>query len=480
VVVIEPETNNFRELVRENLANEQQRKLLGDFSLILKALRDFSFGEMADGHAALQGGQKIREYAVNSLPYLLETFEENATKAGAKVIWARDAREANAFIISLAKEKGADLCVKGKSMVSEEIGLREELIKNGIDTYETDLGEFIVQLAGKRPFHIVGPAINMSVDEVSCLFNQVLGFDKTQNPVDLTMAARIFLRDKFEGAQIGITGANMAVAETGSIILVENEGNIRFSTSAPETHIAVVGIEKVVPTLSDATHMLKLLTRSCTGQRISEYVSVITGPRKAGEVDGPEELYIVILDNGRSRIYADEAMKSALQCIKCGLCAAVCPVYTHVGGYAYGWVYSGPIGAVLNPLLLGLGKAKHLYQATTLCGACKDYCPGGVDIPNILLSLRERAMAGDRSLAADRPPVRQKIFYCLWTWVLMDRLRYKIVSKLFRMVLRIAGVGKLPILPAGLSGWTQCRNMPQPAKKSFHDLYAETSKWMAL
>ncbi|MCD6570628.1 MAG: lactate utilization protein [Deltaproteobacteria bacterium] len=471
------QTERFKEIARENLANEEQRKILSQFSLILKALRDSSFAALPDENAALEKGRKIREDSVKNMPYLLETFEENATKAGANVVWASDARQANDFIVSLAKEKGANLCVKAKSMISEEIGLREELTDGGIETYETDLGEFIVQQAGKTPFHIVGPAINMTIKEISNLFNKTIGVPKTEDPTELAISARMFLRDKFKNAQIGISGANMAVAETGSIILVENEGNIRFATSVPKTHIVLMSIEKVVPTMSDATHMLKLLTRSCTGQRISNYVSVITGPKKAGEIDGPEELYIVILDNGRTKIYSDEVLRGALQCIKCGMCAAVCPVYTHVGGYAYGWVYSGPIGAVLNPLLLGLDRARDLYHATTLCGACKDYCPAGVDVRNIALDLRAKEMDGDKSFNASNPPVGLKRLYRIWTWVLLHHSRYKIASRLMRIIMLPAiKYGKISRLPGRLSGWTQCRDIPQLPPKSFHEIYSELKK----
>ncbi|MEA3222840.1 MAG: lactate utilization protein B [Thermodesulfobacteriota bacterium] len=474
---MKPQSENFKELARKNLANEGQRKILNQFSLILKALRDASFATLPDEKAALEKGRRIREDAIKNLPYLLEMFEKNATKAGAKVVWASDARQANDFIVSLAKEKGANLCVKAKSMISEEILLREEFIENNIETYETDLGEFIVQQAGKTPFHIVGPAINMTIKEVSDLFNKVIGLPETEDPTELAKGARMFLRDKFKDAQIGISGANMVVAETGSIILVENEGNIRFATSAPKTHVVLMSIEKVVPAISDATYMLKLLTRSCTGQRISNYVSVITGPKKVGEIDGPEELYIVILDNGRTKIYADKVLRGALQCIKCGMCAAVCPVYTHVGGYTYGWVYSGPIGAVLNPLLLGLDKARDLYHATTLCGACKDYCPAGVDVRNIVLDLRAKEMNGDRSLDAEAPPASVRIFYRIWTWVLLDYSRYKIASKIMRIVMPfVIKYGKALNLSDRLIQWTRCRDIPQVAPKSFHETYSELKK----
>lgn len=473
---MKPQTDRFEELARENLAIEKQRNILDLFSSILKQLRDTAFQSL-DEDAALEKGRRIREDAVKTLPTLLEIFEENATRAGARVVWARDAQDATNFVVSLAKEKGVSLCVKGKSMVSEEIGLNDKLMQNDIEAFETDLGEFIVQLSGRSPFHIVGPALNIPVDEISDLFHEKIGSPKTDQPGELGMRARLYLRDKFKNAQLGITGANVAVAETGSIVLVENEGNIRFATSAPRTHIAIMGIEKVVATLSDATHMLKLLTRSCTGQVISKYVSVITGPRKEGEVDGPEELYIVILDNGRSRIYADEMLRSSLRCIKCGLCSGVCPVYTRVGGYTYGWVYSGAIGAVLNPLLLGLGKARDLYHATTLCGACNHFCPAGVELRNIFLDMRKKEMEGNRSFGAKKPSFFSRAILRFWTWGLLNQALYRFGS----MALRILSApfvrkGKISWLPGRLSGWTKYRDMPRLAPKTFHREYTELNK----
>lgn len=466
----------FQELAKENLENTSQREILNVFSSALKMIRDVTFATLPDGDAAIEKGRKIRADLIENLPYYLELFEENATKAGAKVIWAKDAKDANDFIVSLAKKKNVDLCVKGKSMVSEEISLREELIKSNINAFETDLGEFIVQLADRPPFHIVGPALNLTAIEISDLFTEQIGYEKNENPTppELGAAARVFLRDKFQNAQLGITGVNMAVAETGTIFIVENEGNIRYSSSAPKTHVALMGIEKVIPTLSDAAHMLKLLTRSCTGQKISNYASIVTGPRKGDEIDGPEELYIVILDNGRSKIYADKALRNSLQCIKCGLCAAACPVYTHVGGYAYGWVYSGPIGSALNPMLLGLNQAKDLYHACTLCGSCRDSCPAGVDVRSILLNLREKERDGDKVFNAKKTPISQRLTSGIFSWGISNKNIYNTSSGLMRAIARpFSKKGKIPKIAGNISGWTQSRDMPEIPKKSFHKLYKE-------
>ena len=313
-------------------------------------------------------------------------------------------------------------------MLSEEMGLNEALIQSGVDVYETDLGEFIVQQAHRTPFHIVGPALNMSTDEIADLFVRVMGTGKTVDLNELTMQARAFLRDKFKRAGMGITGANMAVAETGTLILVENEGNIRFTTSAPATHLVVMGIEKIVPTMDDALSMLKVLTRSCTGQAISSYVSFIDRPRQAGDIDGPGELIVVIVDAGRSRIYEDPDVREVLQCIKCGACLNTCPVWGTVGGYAYGWVYSGPIGALLNPLFLGLDRASDLYFACTLCGKCREVCPAGIDHPALFLKFREKRAAGEARFGAKKPPVTERIVHSVWAWVLSDERRFRFAA----------------------------------------------------
>jgi len=261
---------------------------------------------------------------------------------------------------------------------------------------------------------------------------------------------------------------NMAVAETGTMVLVENEGNIRYSTSAPKTHVAIMGIEKVVPTMNEALHMLRLLTRSCTGQSISSYVSFINGPKKKGDIDGPDEVFLVIVDGGRSRIYADPEFREVLQCIKCGSCLNSCPVWTKVGGYAYGWVYSGPIGAVLNPLLLGQERAKDLYFATSLCGTCKSVCPAGIDHPKLFLKLRERRARGDRTFGGKKPPLLERLTMSVWSWGLGGDGRYRLGSRLFRMAVKpFVNGGKLTKLPGPGRGFTAIRDLPEPPDKTF-------------
>jgi L-lactate dehydrogenase complex protein LldF len=467
-----PRAHRFTSLVRENLAHREQRDILRRFSVILNLIRDAAFATLPDPVAAMQTSREIREASIRQLPYLLEKFEHNATQAGAHVTWARGAAEANSFITSLARSKGVTLCLKGKSMLSEEIGLREALTGCGVETYETDLGEFILQLADRTPFHTVGPSINFTAAEISDLFEKKIGTTRSEAPADLGRAARVFLRDKFRHADMGITGVNMAVADTGSIMLVENEGNIRLATSGPRIHVAVMGIERIVPTLSNAFDVLKVLTRSCTGQKISQYVSVITGPKKSGDADGPEELHIVIVDNGRSRIYADAILRSSLQCIKCGYCSAVCPVFTHIGGYAYGWVYSGPIGAVLNPLILGLKKARDLYRATTLCGACREFCPAGVDFTNIFLHMRKMEMQGDRLFRPPRTSIFKKTFNKTFSVILSSPRRYRFASRIARIALGpFVRNGILSGIPHRLSGWLTYRDLPALSPRMFRKTF---------
>jgi L-lactate dehydrogenase complex protein LldF len=471
------EVEKFRQKAHEGLNNAHQRELLVRLPLIFKGLRDYSFSSLPDAKGALEKGAAIRRESIANLPVYLEAFEKNATKNGVNVVWARDYREACEFIIDLARKKGVKTITKGKSMLSEEMDLNHALGDIGIDVFETDLGEFIAQQMKRAPFHIVGPALNIPAEEIADLFVSVMGVEKTMDLNGLTMQARGFLREKFRRAEMGITGVNMAVTDTGSIILVENEGNIRYSTGAPKTHVAVMGIEKVVPTMNDALHMLRLLTRSCTGQAISSYVNFINGPKRAGELDGPEELYVVIVDAGRTKIYADPDFRQVLGCIKCGACLNVCPVWNKVGGYAYGWVYSGPIGSILNPLFVGADRARDLYHATTLCGACKDACPAGIDHPRLFLKLRERRASGDRTWRAKKPPILERLTFSLWAWGISGETRYRRAGSLVRWALKpFMKAGEIRKLPGIGKGWTQSRNLPAPATKSFKERWSDIER----
>ena len=371
-----------------------------------------------------------------------------------------------------------DYVTKGKSMVTEEMALNEVLEKNGITPYETDLGEFITQLLKRPPFHIVGPAANVPVDEIRDIFMEKAGLkEPTTDPVELGYAARLYLRDKFFKMKMGITGVNFAVAETGAIINVENEGNIRFNKSSPEIQVSVMTIEKVIPSMKDAMHMLRLVSRNCTGQHIGTYASMDTGPRKKGEIDGPGELHIIILDNGRSRLYQDPLTRQALQCIRCGGCLNVCPVYGIIGGYPYGWVYSGPMGQLLTPMLLGLSGCHDHIWACTGCGTCKDNCPAGIDHPKVLQYLRTMEAKGDKSFDAQSPPFTENMAYRAFAAVAANPMLWKMTSKAMRTVLnRGATDATISKGPGPMKDWLEGRDFPRMPEKTFHDKWKEIKK----
>jgi L-lactate dehydrogenase complex protein LldF len=464
-------TQQFNEIVKRELENERTRAFLDLIASIVPQTRKAALATFPDPAAALEVGRSIRAEAIARLPELLEEFERNAAASGAKVLWARNASEANDIILRIAKERNIRYVTKGKSMVTEEIGLNEVLIANRIDVFEADLGEFIIQLLERPPFHIVGPAINIPPDEISDVFMKKIGMrEPTHNAATLGAAARAFLRDKFHHLEMGITGVNMAVAQTGTIINVENEGNIRFSKSSPRTQVSIMTLEKVVPTMRDALHLLRLLCRNCTGQKISAYVSMDTGPKKQGEIDGPEELFVIILDNGRSDIYADPSTREALRCIRCGACMYACPVYTRIGGYPYGWAYSGPMGQVLNPLLLGLEKTQDLYRACTLCGECKAICPGGIDHPAMFLSYRTKDVERDMKYRAKPRPWAESLVMDIFAWITRRVRRWNIsVSGARAFINRHARGDTITRMDGPLKGWFRSRDLPPVATQSFHE-----------
>ena len=342
-----------------------------------------------------QTAHDIRLHTINHLDYYLQELERSVTAAGGHVHWARDGAEACAIVLQIAREHGVKTAVKAKSMASEEILLNHALQAQGIEALETDLGEYIIQLAGTGPSHIVVPALHLTKEGIAEIFAQKLGVAAPPDPVKLTEIARTRLRQAFLSAEMGISGANFMVAETGTIVMVTNEGNGRMCTTQPPVHVAVAGIDKVVPNWASLTVLLKLLARSATGQKISTYTAFITGPRRADAENGPREFHLVLLDNGRTKILQDPQTRETLKCIRCGACLNICPVYNNVGGHAYGFAYSGPIGAILSPQLLGNKIAADLPWASSLCGACADICPVKIPIPDILLHLRHRVVEGD-------------------------------------------------------------------------------------
>ncbi|MGD9301138.1 MAG: LutB/LldF family L-lactate oxidation iron-sulfur protein [Desulfobacterales bacterium] len=411
----------------------------------------------------------IRAKAIENLDVLLETLAANVRKNGGYVFFAEDSRAALDYCLATARRHKAKLAVKGKSMVSEEIGLNSALLEDGIDVAETDLGEYIIQLAGERPSHIIAPAIHKTRQDIGRLFSDRIGISYTDDPPSLTRAARKALREKFLAADLGFSGCNIACAETGHIVTVSNEGNIRMSTTMPRVHVAIMGMERVAARLEDHDILLRLLCRGAAAQNMGTYASYIGGPRYADQVDGPDEFHLVILDNGRSRILADEEFREMLYCIRCAACLNVCPVYGKIGGHSYGHPYSGPVGAVVLPLLAGINEARHLCQGETLCGACQDACPVNIDLPRMLLALRAKLADGDPDWGVSRASLTEKAIFKMWSWVIRHRQAYELFLRAasFGQKLLPQKDGMISRLPPPASGWTRGRDMKPIAGQSF-------------
>lgn len=410
----------------------------------------------------------IKERTIARLDEYLELFATQAQGLGVKVHWAVDAAEARDIITTIAQQAQAKVIVKGKSMATEEIHLNPHLEQRGYEVVETDLGEYIIQLADETPSHIIAPAIHKTRQQVATLLHEKLGTPYTDEVQEMTQIAREALRERFLRADLGITGANFAIAETGSIVLVTNEGNGRLSSTMPRVHVALLGMEKLIPRLSDLAVMLKVLTNSATGQKISSYVTMLTGPRRAHDLDGPEELHIVLLDNGRSAMLRS-ANREALYCLRCGACLNVCPIYQNIGGHAYGWVYPGPIGAVLTPMLTGLDTAQDLPRASTLCGACREACPVKINLPHLLLNLRRQLVERQ-----DVPRV-EKILFTLWAWLMQHPRAYAFAASCAALLQKpFVQQGWLAKLPPPFSGWTQSRDFKAVATPSFRQRWHTT------
>jgi L-lactate dehydrogenase complex protein LldF len=441
------------------------QQILGQLGDTLGKRNRDAWAALPDSDLIRERARTIKDHTLAELDMHLGTLERSVTARGGHVHWADDGHEACRIILDLIRARGARLVVKSKSMTTEEIHLNHSLESAGVEAVETDLGEYIIQLAGHRPSHIVAPAIHLSAQQIADILSKPAGERLPVEREVLAGFARQALRQKFAQADVGISGANFAIADTGSIVLVTNEGNGRLTCALPKCHIAVMGIEKVIPRLSDLPYFLKVLARAATGQKLSVYTQIITGPRQQGELDGPEEFHLVILDNGRSRILASP-LRESLFCIRCGACLNACPIYRSVGGHAYGGVYAGPIGAVLTPLYDGLAANHHLPHASSLCGACQAACPVKIQIPDLLIRLREQLHhePGQSSRL-------ESMAYRLWAVTLKRPWLYRLATWL---TTRTIGRWKLRSpwfarLPGKLHGWTAKRDFPAPAASRFRD-----------
>jgi L-lactate dehydrogenase complex protein LldF len=468
-------SNQIHELGKQALGDAHLQEAYRSSTLRLYNHRQAAISEVPGFERLRERAQELKRQVMDHLDSYLAQFAENVERRGGIVHWAESAEKARNIVGEIARRAGASEVVKAKTMVSEEIELNPALERAGIRPFETDLGEFILQLSGERPAHIVAPAIHMTRHDVSDLFVRNLHSEATEVPEQLTAIARRALREKFASAGMGLSGANFAVAETGTVVLIENEGNIRFCTTAPRVHVALVGIEKLIPRFADLAVFLRLLGRSGTGQKLTVYTSLLTGPRRPGE-DGPEEMHVVLIDNGRIATLADEKMREALYCIRCGACLNTCPVYRKIGGHAYGWVYSGPIGALVTPQLTGIQNARELPFASSLCGACRDVCPVKINIPDLLLHLRSEAQ--ERAPALPGAPRGERTMIRLWAWAMKRPWAYSLGARLARwgqrLLARRGWIRKVPMYPA--SGWTDGRDLPALAPKSFRERWKEIEK----
>jgi L-lactate dehydrogenase complex protein LldF len=404
----------------------------------------------------------IKKHTINHLDLYLEEFERNVIAHGGYVHWCRDAVEVADVVLGIAKRRDAKLIVKSKSMTTEEIDLNERLEHHGLESVETDLGEYIIQLMHQRPYHIVAPALHLTRQDVADVFEEKLGVPNDIVIENQCLTARGVLRERFLAADIGISGANFLIADSGAVTIVENEGNARLSTSAPKVHIAIAGIEKLIPRAQDLAVFLKLLARSATGQPLSVYTSFLSGPRREGEADGPEEFHVVLLDGGRTKLLEDEVKRQSLYCIRCGACLNHCPVYRKIGGHSFPWVYSGPIGAIITPQFHGIDSEPGLPFASSLCGACAEVCPVKIDIPKILLELRAEVRESQAAHADNQ--VERAAFRAL-----------AYVASRPKLWTRLLKIGKkMPIFKVGPVGqWLSQRELPPIPEKSFREMWAE-------
>ena len=461
---------------RDTFAALNNPQLRRNFKRAMGGLMEKRQAVFADGEEwqeLRELGRSIRANALRKLPELLEQLEDNCSKNGIQVHWAESVDEANTLVLEIAQRHQVKSVVKGKSMVSEEMELNHFLEQHGIEALEADLGEYIIQVDHELPSHIIMPAIHKNKDQITQLFREKVDpVAPAETAEEMTAIARRVLRKKFYEADMGVSGVNFAVAETGTLCLVENEGNGRFCTTLPPVHVAVMGIEKVVERFEDVPPLLSLLTRSATGQAITTYFNMISGIRQAEEKDGPHEVHLILLDNGRSQMHADDLLQETLLCIRCGACMNHCPVYSRIGGHAYDTTYPGPIGKILTPQMKGLHEAGHLADASSLCGACVEVCPVKIPITDILLRLRHDKVEKNRKITlAESGGLKAKTESMVWKgWAMVFAN-----PKIYR--LKSLGIAKMGNLAPGwlpvLRNWTSVRTTPSFAKKSLHQLARE-------
>jgi len=460
----------FRDNANVALADANLQKALAGMDKGFVAYRARAVARLPEFEVLRDAAKAIKDHALANLDFYLERFADKVEASGGKVHWCADAQAARAAVLEICRRVGARTVTKGKSMIGEEIAINEHLEANGILPVETDLGEYLIQLRHETPSHIIAPAIHLTLGQVEASFRQAhQELDPARplgDPAEMLAEARAQLRQRFLDADVGITGANFLIAETGSTVIVTNEGNGDLTQTLPKVHIVIASIEKIVPTLADASTILRVLARSATGQEMSVYTTFSTGPRRPGDPDGPEEFHVVLLDNGRSAMLGTE-FEAMLRCIRCGACLDHCPVYQKVGGHAYGWVYPGPMGAVLTPSLLGLEKSTPLPNASTFCGRCESVCPMRIPLPQMMRHWREKEF--ERHLGA----TRYRWGLALWSFMARRPRLYRLASGLWARVLGLAGRrrGAFRRLPLA-AGWTAHRDMPAPEGRSFHALWA--------
>src|SRR6516164_4320084 len=460
------EHHDFLGASAQALADPSLQQALVRLTDTLLAGNRRGYAALADSSDLRDHAKRLKEHTLAHLDQYLEQLEASVQKLGGKVHWAASAADGRRIVVEIARNANCKHAVKSKSMTSEEIHLNPALKNAGIEVTETDFGEYILQVAGERPSHLVAPAVHHTRESVARILSQHLGQQLADDPRTLALTGRRILRQEFHQADLGITGANFAVAETGTIVLVTNEGNGRLTTTCPRVHVALMGVEKVIPRWEDLPVFLKLLARAATGQTLSVYTTLLTGPRRPNELDGPQEFHLVILDNGRSRILSGP-FRESLECIRCGACLNACPVYRRIGGHAYGGVYSGPIGSILTPLYDSVSNNPELPHASSLCGACQAACPVKINIPRMLIGLREVQHH-------HRTSTGEHLAYKLWSLVLRKPWLYRLALRFARMLLGpLADDGWLKRLPGPGAGWTHARDFPVPASRSFRDRWKE-------